>query len=157
VRIKKSGGIMLFLKPGQMDEAVKWFTDVMGAKLGPPLDHLARFGFRARAVWVGDEDPFRIEISEPLPDKIATGEHLEVAMGRQIMKSAPCYGDLGFVVEDLDEAIAELRAKGVTIGDKLKIDDPRFEELYEAMIHPKSAFGVIIELIEYKKLKQDMY
>ena len=52
-----------------------------------------------------------------------------------------------------DEAIAELRAKGVRVSDKRKIEDPGFEGggFYECMIHPKSAFGLIIELLEYSK------
>ena len=62
--------------------------------------------------------------------------------------------------ERIDEAITELRDKGIKVHDKLKMHVPGFknkgfEGWYETMIHPKSAFGVIIELIEFTKAPPD--
>ena len=142
MEIKSCGGIMLFLEEGKLEKAIEFFRDVLGAKMGPDLDHLLRFGFRAKGAWIGTETPFRVELGEAFSD--------EPAMGRQMKKAAPCFNCLDVWVDNIDEAIAELRAKGVRVSDKLRIEDPRFEELYECMIHPKDAFGVIIELLEMK-------
>ena len=73
-------------------------------------------------------------------------------MGRQIAKGAPAFQIIALEVENLDEAIAELRAKDIRVYDKVKInvESPYYEEVYVAMIHPKSSFGLLIELVETK-------
>ena len=143
MKIKRTLGINHFCLPGTMDDAISFYRDVLGAKMGPDQPWLAEYGFRAKGAWLGDEMPFRLELAESVDDELVTG--------RQISKTAPAFAILAFEVENLDEAIAELRTKGIRVSDKRKIEDPRFEELHECMIHPKSAFGLIIELLEIKE------
>jgi len=142
MEIKRVFGVNALCVTGTMDKAVEFFRDALGAKIGPEMPWLSQWGHRAKDVWLGTEAPFPLEVSESIND--------ELPIGKQHKKSAPSFQFLGFEVDNLDEAIAELRAKGIRVSDKLKIDDPRFGELHEAMIHPANAFGFIIELLEIK-------
>jgi len=142
MEIKQVFGINALCVTGTMDKAVEFFRDALGAKIGPEKPWMEKYGHRCRDAWLGTEEPFSIEISESVNDELPTG--------KQHKKSAPCFQFFGLEVDNLDEAIAELRAKGIRVSDKLKIDDPRFGELYEAMIHPTNTFGFIVELLESK-------
>ncbi len=154
MKIKRVFGINAFCQTGTMDSVVSLFRDVLGAQirpnepgLAPDMPWLAQYGHRARVAYLGLEEPFFLEISESIND--------ELPIGKQHKRSAPSFQGLGFEVENLDEAIAELRAKGIRVSDRQKIDDPAFDEMYECTIHPKDAFGLIIELIELKKSTPD--
>jgi len=152
MKIKRVLSIDHFCLPGTMDDAVTFYRDVLGAKIGPEQPWLAEYGFRALNVWLGEDMPFHVGVSESVNDELATG--------KQIKRSAPTFAILAFEVEDIDEAIAELRDKGIRVHDKLKMRFPGFKTngfdgWYETMIHPKSAFGVIIELIEFSKAPPD--
>lgn len=145
MKIKRVLGINALCKRGERDAVVKLFEDVLGAKMGPEMPHLAQYGHRARIAYMGTEmkQPFNLEISESIND--------ELPIGKQHARSAPTFQFLGLEVDNIDEAIAELRAKGIRVSDKTMIDDPEFEYLWEAMIYPKSSYGLLIELIEEKR------
>ena len=149
MKIKKVIGINAFCEDEMMDKVVELFRDALGAKIGHDQPWLEQYGFKAKGAWLGTEAPFRVEIAESINDELVTG--------KQIKRLAPTFAILHIAVEDIDEAIAELRAKGIKVSDKLKIEDPGFEGggFYECMIHPKSAYGLIIELIEYTKAPPD--
>ncbi len=145
MKIKRVQGLNALCERGTSDKVIELFRDGLGAKIGPEMPHLAQWGHRARIAYLGEEMPFSIEISESIDDSLP--------IGKQHARSAPSFQFLGIEVENLDEAIAELRAKGIQVSDKRKIDDPKYEELYECMIHPKSACGLIIELLQIKEKK----
>ncbi|MBI4285965.1 MAG: hypothetical protein HY670_08750 [Chloroflexi bacterium] len=144
MRIKRVMGINALCKKGDYEGVIKLFED-MGANIGPDMPHLAQYGHRARIAYLGTEmqKPFALEISESIND--------DLPIGKQHARSAPTFQFLGLEVDNLDEAIAEVRAKGIRISDKAKIEDPEWEYLYEAMIHPKQSYGLLIELIEGKR------
>ncbi|MBI4285967.1 MAG: hypothetical protein HY670_08760 [Chloroflexi bacterium] len=125
-----------------MDKVVEFFRDVLGAKVGPMKPWMEKFGHRCRDVWIGEEEPFGIEVSESVNDELPTGKIHKL--------SAPSFQFLALEVRDLPKALAEVRAKGVRISDIMKLEDPRFGEFYETMVHPKAAYGLIIELLEVK-------
>ena len=52
-------------------------------------------------------------------------------------------------VENIDEALAELKAKGVKLIDETA--KPGAHGARIAFIHTKSTFGVLLELCEYPK------
>lgn len=124
-----------------MERVLDIFTAV-GGKLSPPSEWLTMYGHRARGVWLGRQAPFRVEVGEAVDESLP--------MGKQHRKYAPAFQALGLEVDDLDKAIAELRSRGIECSDKLKIADPSFDGFYESMIRPKSAGGLLIELIEIK-------
>jgi len=140
MEIKRVAGINAFCVSGTMDKVEKFFRDVLGAKMGPEMSWRAQFGMRAKGAWLGTEVPFRLELSESIND--------ELPAGKQHKRSAPAFQVLGLEVENIDEATAELRAKGIRVSDKIKTEDPAFEKQYQSWIHPKDAFGLIIELVE---------
>ena len=136
MKIKRVFCIMACLEKGKMDEAERFFKDVLGAKIGPECPDLEPYGHRVKGAWLGTEVPFRVELAESIND--------ELSIGRQIKKVAPAFQFLGVEVENIDEAIKELRAKGIRVSNKVKM-----WSLYTSMIHPKSAFGLIIELMQF--------
>ena len=125
-----------------LEEAEKFFREILGAKIGPEMPHVVHYGFRSKGAWLGTEEPYRLELIESIND--------ELPMGRTVKKLAPRYMTVSFEVENLDEAIAELRAKGIRVSDKLDITPQGFEGMYGCMIHPKDACGLGIQLLELK-------
>ena len=142
MKVKRVLGVNALCQTGTMDKAVDFFQDVLDAKMGQDKPEMEQYGHRAKDAWLGTEEPFSIEISESVDDELPTG--------KQHKRYAPSFQFLALEVENLDEAIGEVRAKGINISDKLLLHDPGFGEIYESMIHPKDAFGLIIELIEVK-------
>ena len=145
MKIKRVLGLNALCETGTMDNVVDFFRDVLGAKIqpdvpDPAMPHLAQWGHRARIAQWETGVPFQVEISESIND--------DLPIGKQHKKSAPSFQFLGLVVDSIDEVITELRAKGISVSDKRKIDDPVFEEIYECMIHPKDSFGLLLEFIE---------
>ncbi|MBI4284643.1 MAG: VOC family protein [Chloroflexi bacterium] len=130
-----------------LEEAEKFFRDVLGAKISPEMPHGKYFGFRAKGAWLGTEAPYRLELLQSTSD--------ELPMGRSVKRMAPRYRTVSLEVEDIDAAIAELRAKGITVTDKLDMTPKGFggigfESITECVIHPKDACGLRIELVEIK-------
>jgi len=75
-----------------------------------------------------------------------------VTPGGAMAKSIEKYGQglalLSFEIEDLDTAVAELKARNIRIIANLDRDEFR-----GVILHPADVFGVSVELIEYKKHK----
>lgn len=135
-------GFNAVCEKGTMDKVVEFFRDALGAKVGPEKPWMEKYGHRCRDIWLGEEEPFGLEVSESINDEAPTGKIHQ--------KSAPSFQFMALEVRDLGKAVAEVRAKGVRISDIMRLDDPRFDEFDETMLHPKSAYGLIIELLEVK-------
>ncbi|MBI4286524.1 MAG: hypothetical protein HY670_11610, partial [Chloroflexi bacterium] len=132
-----------FCVSGERDKVIAFFRDVLGAKIGPEMPHLAQWGHRARIATLGEEEPFLLEISESINDMLP--------IGGQHKRLAPAFQAIGLEVDDLEAVIAELRSKGIRVSDKLKIEDPSVEEMFECTIHPKSAYGLLVEFLQVKE------
>ncbi len=80
----------------------------------------------------------RIELLQPT--------HPDGAIGKFIEKRGEGIHHIAFRVENIDEALRELRAKGVNLID----DKPRIGTggARIAFLHPKCMIGVLIELVE---------
>jgi methylmalonyl-CoA/ethylmalonyl-CoA epimerase len=94
-------------------------------------------GVREAMMAVGDSGSF-IQLLAPLdPD---------TTIGRFLAKSGPGIQQMAYRVEDLDEASAHLREAGM----RLLYDEPRTGTAGSRVnfIHPKSAGGVLVELVE---------
>ena len=148
MKIKRVLGIHAFSVKGTMDKVAEFFRDALGAKITPELSDFSKFGFRAVSAWLGIEEPFHVAVSESVND--------ELPLGKQHTKLAPTFQIIQFQIENMDEAIAELRAKGIRVSDKILVPTRGFEVdgmqgMYECMIHPKSTFGLLIELMQFDK------
>jgi methylmalonyl-CoA/ethylmalonyl-CoA epimerase len=94
-------------------------------------------GVREAMMQVGDSGSF-VQLLEPLgPD---------TTIGRFLDKNGPGIQQMAYRVEDLDEASAHLRDQGL----RLLYDEPRTGTAGSRVnfIHPKSAGGVLVELVE---------
>jgi methylmalonyl-CoA/ethylmalonyl-CoA epimerase len=94
-------------------------------------------GVREAMMAVGDSGSF-IQLLAPLsPD---------TTIGRFLDKSGPGIQQMAYRVADLDEASEHLRSQGL----RLLYDEPRTGTAGSRVnfIHPKSAGGVLVELVE---------
>jgi methylmalonyl-CoA/ethylmalonyl-CoA epimerase len=94
-------------------------------------------GVREAMMAVGDSGSF-IQLLQPLsPDS---------AVGRFLDKNGPGIQQMAYRVDDLDTTSAHLRDQGM----RLLYDEPRIGTAGSRInfIHPKSAGGVLVELVE---------
>jgi methylmalonyl-CoA epimerase len=116
-----------------LDEAVKIYTEALGAKMGE-IHNAPESGMRAAMIHAGSST---LELIEPIGDSGTIAKFIE-SRGEGIHH-------LCIEVDDIKKTLADLTAKGVRLIDK----EPRKGiEGKVAFIHPKSMNGVLIELLE---------
>ena len=119
-----------------LDEAIALYEKAYGMTC-VHTEVNAEQGVREAMMAVGDSGSF-IQLLAPLdPD---------TTIGRFLAKSGPGIQQMAYRVEDLDEASAHLREQGM----RLLYDEPRTGTAGSRVnfIHPKSAGGVLVELVE---------
>lgn len=120
-----------------LEEAIKDFKERFGLEADAPKDQPAT-GIRAAIVQMGGQV---IEFIEPLdPEKGPVAKFLK-------NKGEGIYM-IGWAVENVDEAIKGLEAKGVRL---LSADAESRAAGANVFIHPKSTHGVLVELVERPK------
>lgn len=120
-----------------MDEAISLYRD----RLGMPLLHRERveqFGVDAALLGIGDA---HLELLEPAVSDSPVGEFLE--------RRGPGMHHLAYRTDDIDSALASLRASGLELIDERPRTGIRGSRV--AFVHPKSAGGVLLELVEPAK------
>lgn len=114
--------------------AARFYEENFGARTSEP-EVVEEQGIVATMFRVGDS---QIELVEPTrPDS---------PVGKFLAKHGEGFHHVAFEVEDLEEALAELKANGVELID----ESPRVGAggTLMAFVHPKGAFGVLTELVE---------
>lgn len=120
-----------------MDEAISLYRD----RLGMPLLHRERveqFGVDAALLGIGDA---HVELLEPAVSDSPVGEFLE--------RRGPGMHHLAYRTDDIDSALESLRASGLELIDERPRTGIRGTRV--AFVHPKSAGGVLMELVEPAK------
>ena len=120
-----------------MDEAISLYRD----RLGMPLLHRERveqFGVDAALLGIGDA---HLELLEPAVSDSPVGEFLE--------RRGPGMHHLAYRTDDIDSALESLRASGLELIDERPRTGIRGSRV--AFVHPKSAGGVLLELVEPAK------
>lgn len=120
-----------------MDEAISLYRD----RLGMPLLHRERveqFGVDAALLGIGDA---HVELLEPAVSDSPVGEFLE--------RRGPGMHHLAYRTDDIDSALESLRASGLELIDERPRIGIRGTRV--AFVHPKSAGGVLMELVEPAK------
>ena len=115
-----------------LDETVAFYRDVLGLEVS------------AAEVFNGMKIAFlRIGTSELelLEDMTADG-----AIARHIAKRGEGLQHVAYRVNDIDEALADMRAKGIALIDAQPRPGARHARV--AFLHPKSTKGVLIEFVE---------
>jgi len=117
-----------------LDDALSFYADVLGLPC-TGRETVAEQGVHLAMLPIGDG---RLELLEPL------GEDSPV--GRFLARRGEGLHHICFRVADLEGALARLRAQGVRLID----EEPRCgaEGRKIAFVHPTSAHGVLIELVE---------
>lgn len=117
-----------------IEAAARFYRDVLGAETHAP-ETVEDQGIIATMFDVGEST---VELVQPTRE--------DSPVGKFIAKRGEGFHHVAFGVEDLDSALADLKSKGVELIDA----EPRIGAggVRMAFIHPKSAFGVLTELVE---------
>ena len=131
-KIKKINHVALVVE--DMDAALGFWRDALGI----PLDHMVQVPREKSAVAflpVGDSE---IELVQPTSDDSGIAKYLE--------KRGPGMHHICLEVDDIQDALDDLINKGVQLIHETPVvgDDGR----KYIFIHPKAAFGVLVELYE---------
>ena len=117
---------------GDLAQALAFYRDALGLEVEPP-EEVASQRVRAHFVPVGEA---ALELLEPTaPDS---------PIAKFIEKRGPGVHHLTLRVDDVSEALARLKARGVRLID----ESPRqgAEGALVAFVHPASTHGVLVEL-----------
>ena len=121
-----------------LEKAAKFFSDLMGTKFFGPIDAGKGFNFNVAF------DDLGFELMQPK------------APGNSVAKRLEEHGEgvawIGLKVSNLDEAVTELRNKGVSIEYWRDYSDPakRGDVMAARTTDPKQTYGVMLELVEYQ-------
>ncbi len=117
-----------------IEVASRFYRDNFGARPGEP-EAVEDQGLVATMFRVGDS---AVELMQPT--------HPDSPVGRFLQKRGEGFHHVAFEVDDLEGALAGLKANGVELID----EEPRIGAggTRVAFVHPKGAFGVLTELVE---------
>ena len=120
-----------------LQEATGRYIDLFGLKVMQPPNDSTRFGFRN--TFLGNGKGPVVELLEPIDPDSAVAKFLK-SRGEGVYL-------ITFEVDDLREAVREVRAKGgrITGIDEDEEPGPTIDAVW---VHPKSTHGVFIELLQ---------
>lgn len=131
-KIKKIDHVALVV--GDIDEALAFWRDALGIALDH-VDEVPRENSAIAFLPLGESE---IELVQPTTDDSGVAKYLE--------KRGPGMHHLCLEVDDIEAMLAQLKGKGI----QLIHEEPVVAESGKkyAFIHPKAAFGVLVELYE---------
>ena len=117
---------------GDLAQALAFYRDALGLEVEPP-EEVASQRVRAHFVPVGEAT---LELLEPTAPDSPIAKYIE--------KRGPGVHHITLRVDDISEALARLKARGVRLID----ESPRAgaEGALIAFVHPASTHGVLVEL-----------
>jgi methylmalonyl-CoA/ethylmalonyl-CoA epimerase len=117
---------------GDLAQALAFYRDALGLEVEPP-EEVASQRVRAHFVPVGEA---ALELLEPTAPDSPIAKYIE--------KRGPGVHHITLRVDDISEALARLKARGVRLID----ESPRAgaEGALIAFVHPASTHGVLVEL-----------
>ena len=127
-----------------IDKGVSLYRDTLGLSI-TPVDRNKTLGAAIAFVTIGESS---VELISPLEDAPAgsTGD----IMRKFIDNKGEGIHHLCIAVDDIEGAIKELQQKGLTLIDRV----PRSGEHGKiAFMHPKSTYGVLLELCQVEHHK----
>ncbi len=122
-----------------LDAAARFYKEHFGVALGEP-EEVEEQGIVATMFEVGES---KVELVQPTrPDS---------PVGKFLAKKGEGFHHVAYEVDDLEEALKELKEGGVELID----EEPRAGAggTRMAFLHPKGAHGVLTELVELPKDK----
>ena len=124
-----------------IEEALGFYRDVLGLEL-KGAETVEDQGVNVALLPVGES---RIELLEPVS--------AESPVGRFIAKRGEGLHHICYEVEDLASKLEELRSRGVRMLDGYP--RPGVEGNLVAFLHPASAIGVLVELVEKARSSEE--
>jgi methylmalonyl-CoA epimerase len=122
---------------GDLAQALAFYRDALGLEVGPP-EEVPSQRVRAHFVPVGEAT---LELLEPTaPDS---------PIAKFIEKRGPGVHHVTLRVDDLNEALGRLKARGVRLIDEAPREGA--EGALIAFVHPASTHGVLVELKQRRK------
>lgn len=118
-----------------LDEAIAYHGDLYDLRV-VHRERIERDGVAEALLAVGDS---YLQLLEPLHDRSPVARFME-------RNGGPGVHHIGYGVADVDAALTELRGQGIRLVD----DHPRpgSRGCTIAFLHPRSALGVLVELVE---------
>jgi methylmalonyl-CoA/ethylmalonyl-CoA epimerase len=117
---------------GDVSASLRFFRDALGLEVDPPEDVPSQ-QVRVTFLPAGESS---VELLEPTS--------AESAVSRYLAKRGAGMHHVAFRVDDIREAIAELKARGVRLIDE--VPRPGAHGSLVAFIHPSATDGVLVEL-----------
>lgn len=117
-----------------LDEGIKFYTDVLGLKLAGRETLAARNVEIAFLECGGTE----LELVQPISPESAVAKHIE--------NNGEGIYHLALQVDNIVDALAELKQKGLHLRDETPRQGAGGAKI--AFLEPESAFGVTLELVE---------
>ena len=117
-----------------LDEALTFWRDALGL----PVAEIAAVPQEHSAIAFLPLENGEIELVQPTND--------ESGIARYLAKRGPGMHHICLEVDDLDGMLARLKARGVELINPEPVTKPN--GVRYAFVHPKSAFGVLVELYE---------
>jgi methylmalonyl-CoA/ethylmalonyl-CoA epimerase len=115
-----------------LDDTVAFYRDIMGLEVSATEIFN---GMKIAFLRIGDSE---VELLEDLtPDG---------AIARHVAKRGEGLQHVAYRVDNIEQALAEMRAKGLTLIDEQP--RPGARQARVAFLHPKSTKGVLIEFVE---------
>src|SRR5687768_15558139 len=120
----------------RLEDATAVWQDALGLQLDS-TEEVATQGVRVAMFSLGES---HIELLEPLTSNSPVGKFLE--------KRGPGIHHIAVRVDDIREALASLKAKGLRLIDEV----PRVGagNCLVAFVHPAAANGVLLELVQHQ-------
>ena len=118
----------------QIDEALALWRDVMGLEIDS-MEDVAEQGVRVAMLPIGES---HIELLEPLS--------AETPVGKFLAKRGPGLHHVAIRVTDIQASLTQLKQHGIRLID----EHPRLGAggCLVAFVHPSSANGVLLELVQ---------
>lgn len=119
-----------------LDEALTFYRDILGLKPSSVVDFPSE-GVRIAFLPLGGENGSQIELLEPVSQ--------ESGVGRFLTSRGGGLHHICLEVPDIEQALADLQAQGARVLDTTP---RRTAEGRGIFLHPKGAFGVLLELVQ---------
>lgn len=117
-----------------MDEGKGFWTDILGLKF-EGAETVAEQKVTTAFFPVGESEVELLESTAP-----------DGPVAKFIEKKGPGFQHVAFRVENIEEALAELKAKGIQLIDQVPRKGAGGAKI--AFLHPKATGGVLVELCE---------
>ncbi len=127
--------VVIAVKDGK--QAIPFFEDILGIKFDIGWE-MPNEKMNVKAAQIGDTQLHIVESTA-----------VEGVIGKFIESRGQGLHHIAFRVDNLDQWVIKLKEKGVKLIPEIPIPYPKGKYIF---IHPKSAFGVLIELIEFSKV-----